>query len=68
MENEEEIVITKSRLAELITRFESTLRMYKFVINNPKYYDRSFHIREAEHLHEYVDNFKKDILDESSNN
>lgn len=68
MENEEEIVITKSRLIELVTRFESALRMYKFVINNPKYYDRNFHAREAEHLHDFLTSFKKDILNESSNN
>lgn len=62
------IEINHERITEVISRFESTLRMYKFVINNPKYYDRSFHMREAEHLHKYIEEFKKEVLDESSDN
>lgn len=62
------IQIKHERITELISRFESALRMYKFVINNPKYYDRSLHIREAEHLHKYLEDFKKELSGENSNN
>lgn len=67
MENEK-LNIEKQRLSELISRYESAVRMYKFVINNPKYYDRAFHMREAEHLHKYLEDFKKEFMNESSNN
>lgn len=56
------------RLGELIRRFESTIRMYKFVVNNPKYFDRNFHMREIEHLHKFVEEAKRDFLNEDSDN
>lgn len=65
---DEKLNIEKQRLTELLNRFESAIRMYKFVINNPKYYDRNFHMREAEHLHKYLEDFKKEFGNEGSNN
>lgn len=67
-QDDETLQITKKRLAELISRFESTLRMYKFVANNPKYYDRTFHMREIEHIHKFIQEAKKELLNEDSDN
>lgn len=62
------IQIKHEQITKLISRFGSALRMYKFVINNPGYYDRAFHVREAEHLDKYLEDFKKEVLGEGSNN
>lgn len=67
-ESNKKIEIELTKLNELMVRFESTLRMYKFVVNNPKHFDRVFHMREIEHIHKYLQDSKKELINENSNN
>lgn len=64
----EDLNIELSASEKLLKRFESILRLYKYVVENPKHFDRSFHLREIEYATKAISEFKKEIKDENSNN
>ena len=57
-----------SSTEKLIRRFEAIIRLYKYVVDNPKHFDRNFHLREIEYAIKVIEEFKKEMKNENSNN
>lgn len=57
-----------SKLEKLIKRFEAIIRLYRYVVDNPKHFDRMFHLREIEYAIKAIEKFKEEMKNEDSNN
>lgn len=68
MLDNEELDEQSSSTEKLIRRFEAIIRLYKYVVDNPKHFDRNFHLREIDYALKAINQFKEEVKNENSDN